>query len=84
MPPRLRSKPYGPNSPNAAQALPDPAPRRRRATRSASAQPQEEQPAPSVREPKARKTRGKAASRGKKVCCLRNLEQKLLTDTVLL
>ncbi|OOQ87954.1 hypothetical protein PEBR_15321 [Penicillium brasilianum] len=66
MPPRLRSKPYGPNSPNAAQALPDPAPRRRRATRSASAQPQEDQPGPPVREPKARKTRGKATSRGKK------------------
>lgn len=67
MPPRLRSKPYGPNSPNAVQGLPDPAPRRRRATRSASAQPQEDQPAPPVREPKTRKTRGKAASRGKKV-----------------
>ncbi|KAF3387061.1 hypothetical protein F1880_000246 [Penicillium rolfsii] len=66
MPPRLRSKPYGPNSPNAAEGLPDPVPRRRRATRSASAQPQEDQAAPPAREPKTRKTRGKAASRGKK------------------
>ena len=67
MPPRLRSKPFGPDSPNAVQGLPDP-PRRRRATRSASAQPQQEdKPAQPVRQPKARKTRGKAASRGKRV-----------------
>lgn len=68
MPPRTRSKPYGPDSPNAAQGLPDPAPRRRRTTRSVSAQPQEEQPAQPLREPKTRKTRGKASSRGRKVC----------------
>ncbi|KAF7719786.1 Uncharacterized protein PECH_006889 [Penicillium ucsense] len=69
MPPRTRSKPFGPGSPNAVQGLPDPAPRRRRATRSVSAQPQDAQPAQPaqpVREPKTRKTRGKASSRGRK------------------
>ncbi|KAJ5174579.1 uncharacterized protein N7482_000456 [Penicillium canariense] len=78
MAPRLRSQPYAPDSPNNAQGLPDPAPRRRRATRSASAQPQEAETAQSVSEsqptdaaefkqaPKTRKTRGKTSTRGKK------------------